>query len=268
MSWKEWAESWHDKFGHAKTRILSTNTDVMLEALTPIMEEHAVTVTDNHRMTCKTFTKWEVCRFRNGFRRCGATVDRFGERNVQFFSLLWNRARRRGHRHPNLKIATEFLNLACGLLHASSRSKCMRDVTEHVGTQYPRHEPRWPWMGAVLPDSACRIVVPICQMLPYFERKETSWARGRCGPALLLVQDCLCPRPARHRATGRTAQSCTRFSDIAYVMSRSMWELAFRWWSKVARRQSEACVSVALGYHRVGGSTEVEEQLLSLPRES
>ena len=63
-------------------------------------------------MTCKTFTKWEVCRFRNGFRRCGATVDRFRGRNVKFFSLLWNRGRRRGHRHPNVKIATEFSNLA------------------------------------------------------------------------------------------------------------------------------------------------------------
>ena len=36
-------------FGHAKTRILSTNKDIMLEALTPTMEGQAVTVTDNHR---------------------------------------------------------------------------------------------------------------------------------------------------------------------------------------------------------------------------
>ena len=35
---EEWAESWHGKFGHAKTRILSTNKDIMLEALTPTME--------------------------------------------------------------------------------------------------------------------------------------------------------------------------------------------------------------------------------------
>ena len=46
---KEWAESWHGKFGHAKTRILSTNKDIVLEALTPTMERHAVTVTDNHQ---------------------------------------------------------------------------------------------------------------------------------------------------------------------------------------------------------------------------
>ena len=46
---EELAESWHGKFGHAKTRILSTNKDIMLEALTPTMEGHAVTVTDNHR---------------------------------------------------------------------------------------------------------------------------------------------------------------------------------------------------------------------------
>ena len=46
---EEWAESWHGKFGHAKTRILSTNKDIMLEALTPTMEGRAVTVTDNHR---------------------------------------------------------------------------------------------------------------------------------------------------------------------------------------------------------------------------
>ena len=46
---EEWAESWHGNFGHAKTRILSTNKDIMLEALTPAMEGHAVTVTDNHR---------------------------------------------------------------------------------------------------------------------------------------------------------------------------------------------------------------------------
>ena len=45
----ECVESWHGKFGHAKTRILSTNEDIMLEALTPTMEGHAVTVTDNHR---------------------------------------------------------------------------------------------------------------------------------------------------------------------------------------------------------------------------
>ena len=45
---EEWAESWHGKFSHAKTRILSTNKDIMLEArLTPTMEGHAVT--DNHR---------------------------------------------------------------------------------------------------------------------------------------------------------------------------------------------------------------------------
>ena len=46
---EDWAESWHGKFGHAKTRILSTNKDIMLEALTPTMEGQAVTVTDNHR---------------------------------------------------------------------------------------------------------------------------------------------------------------------------------------------------------------------------
>ena len=27
----EWAESWHSKFGHAKTRILSTNEDIMFQ---------------------------------------------------------------------------------------------------------------------------------------------------------------------------------------------------------------------------------------------
>ena len=46
---EEWAESWHSKFGHAKTRILSNSKDIVLEALTPTMEGHAVTVTDNHR---------------------------------------------------------------------------------------------------------------------------------------------------------------------------------------------------------------------------
>ena len=46
---EEWAETWHGKFGHAKTRILSTNKDIMLEALSPTMEGHAVTLTDNHR---------------------------------------------------------------------------------------------------------------------------------------------------------------------------------------------------------------------------
>ena len=46
---EEWAASLHGKFGHAKTRILSNNKDIMLEALTPTMEGHAVTVTDNHR---------------------------------------------------------------------------------------------------------------------------------------------------------------------------------------------------------------------------
>ena len=35
--------SWHVH------RTLSTNKDIMLEALTPTMEGHAVTVTDNHR---------------------------------------------------------------------------------------------------------------------------------------------------------------------------------------------------------------------------
>ena len=38
-------------------------------------------------MTSKTFTKWEVCTFRIGASRCGASVDRFRERNVTFFSL-------------------------------------------------------------------------------------------------------------------------------------------------------------------------------------
>ena len=46
---KKWAESWHGKFDHAKTRILSTNKDILLETLTPTMEEHDVTVADNHR---------------------------------------------------------------------------------------------------------------------------------------------------------------------------------------------------------------------------
>ena len=46
---EEWAESWHGKSGLAKTRILSINKDIMLEAFTPTMEGHAVTVTDNHR---------------------------------------------------------------------------------------------------------------------------------------------------------------------------------------------------------------------------
>ena len=36
-------------FGHAKKRLLSINKDIMLEALTPTMEGHAVTGTDNHR---------------------------------------------------------------------------------------------------------------------------------------------------------------------------------------------------------------------------
>ena len=58
---EEWAESWHGKFGLAKTRILSTNKDIMLEALTPTMEGHAVTVTDNHqqlRVVLSENLKW------------------------------------------------------------------------------------------------------------------------------------------------------------------------------------------------------------------
>ena len=46
---EEWAESWHGKSGLAKARILSINKDIMLEAFTPTMEGHAVTVTENHR---------------------------------------------------------------------------------------------------------------------------------------------------------------------------------------------------------------------------
>ena len=38
-------------------------------------------------MTSKSFTKWEVCTFRIGASRCGASYDRFRERNVTFFSL-------------------------------------------------------------------------------------------------------------------------------------------------------------------------------------
>ena len=38
-------------------------------------------------MTSKSFTKWEVCTFRIGASRCGASYDRFRERNVTFFYL-------------------------------------------------------------------------------------------------------------------------------------------------------------------------------------
>ena len=70
-------------------------------------------------------------------------------------------------------------------------------------------------MPAVLPDSTCRIVVPTCQMLTSFERKETSWANTK--------NDLSTARSAP--ATDRTAQSGTRFSDQnVCVTSQSMWE--------------------------------------------
>ena len=53
-------------------------------------------------MTSKTFTKWEVCTFRIGASRCGASYDRFRERNVTFFSLstsgVWKQVDPRIHR--------------------------------------------------------------------------------------------------------------------------------------------------------------------------
>ena len=53
-------------------------------------------------ITNKTFTKWEVCMFRIGASRGGASFDRFRERNVMFFSLstsgVWKQVDPRIHR--------------------------------------------------------------------------------------------------------------------------------------------------------------------------
>ena len=55
-------------------------------------------------MTSKTLTKWEVCTFRIGASRCGASFDRFRERNPWFFYLstsgVWKQADPRIHRLP------------------------------------------------------------------------------------------------------------------------------------------------------------------------
>ena len=53
-------------------------------------------------VTSKSFTKWEVCTFRIGASRCGASYDRFRERNVTFFYLstsgVWKQVDPRIHR--------------------------------------------------------------------------------------------------------------------------------------------------------------------------
>ena len=55
-------------------------------------------------ITNKTFTKWEVCTFRIGASRGGASFDRFRERNVTFFSLstsgVWKQVDARIHKKP------------------------------------------------------------------------------------------------------------------------------------------------------------------------
>ena len=53
-------------------------------------------------ITNKTFTKWEVCTFRNGASRCGESYDRFRERSVTVFYLstsgVWKQVDPRIHR--------------------------------------------------------------------------------------------------------------------------------------------------------------------------
>ena len=59
------------------------------------------------------------------------------------------------------------------------RQSCTR---RRAGPQRPRHERQsreGRWRERSCPDSACRIVVPTCQMLISFERKETSWANTK-----------------------------------------------------------------------------------------
>ena len=55
-------------------------------------------------ITNKTFTKWEVCTFRIGASTCGATFDKFRERDVKFFSLstsdVWKQVDLRTHWLP------------------------------------------------------------------------------------------------------------------------------------------------------------------------
>ena len=55
-------------------------------------------------ITNKTFTKWDVCTFRIGASTCGATFDKFRERDVKFFSLstfdVWKQVDLRTHWLP------------------------------------------------------------------------------------------------------------------------------------------------------------------------
>ena len=46
---EEWAVSWHGKFGHSKTRMLSTDQALLLEALTPTIDGQPIKLVDNHR---------------------------------------------------------------------------------------------------------------------------------------------------------------------------------------------------------------------------
>ena len=46
---EDWAESWHGKFGHAKTRIMTTSQDQLLHALTPTIDGQPIRIADNHR---------------------------------------------------------------------------------------------------------------------------------------------------------------------------------------------------------------------------
>ena len=46
---EDWAESWHGKFRHAKTRIMSTSQDKLLQALTPTIDGQPIRIADNHR---------------------------------------------------------------------------------------------------------------------------------------------------------------------------------------------------------------------------
>ena len=75
-------------------------------------------------------------------------------------------------------------------------------------------KPWWLLMRVVLPHFVCMIVVPTCQMILSFERKDQlSWHKER------LVHALSAP------ATGRTAQTCTRFSNQKVcVTSWSMWK--------------------------------------------
>ena len=80
---EEWAECWH---GHAKTRMLSPNKDIMLEA--PTMEGHAVTVTDNHRhlgVVLSDDLKWSKhaqCIMAAASKRAGAGLLRLMARDL------------------------------------------------------------------------------------------------------------------------------------------------------------------------------------------